>query len=612
MLRHLDTNDPRYPQLAGEILRRHGANEAEANIRSAVRDLLIATNLAKSDEIVEETSPALGSRKAVDLTALDTFIEFKRRVGTTGGGPDPKNVRQIDDYLALSADEGRVRMGVLTDGKCWLLRWPGAREPRLSKPYWFILEDEDGWLPLYEWLRDDALVALENVTPDEEAIVRHFGPLSPSYEREIDALRSLFAQNAHKETVKVKRQLWHDLLRSALGEITQEPEGLDDLFVRHTYLSAVIGMVVQASFGLDIRRIADDSAALLRGTHLREVTGLQGVLDSDFFVWPAETGGGALVHTLARRVARFDWVDAPANIAAVLYEAVIPPEERRQLGEYYTPSWLARAMVAELIDSPLEQKVLDPACGSGTFLAEAVDHFISAAKTARWEPSKTLDRLRVSVTGIDVHPVAAHLARSAWVLAAKEVIERVMEGGNRTTLSVPVYLGDSLQLRFRTGDLFADTDVTIDVKDDSNTQLVFPVSVVDRSDDFDTLMTRVAAAIENHQDPTLALDDTGITNLRERGDARADDRQTLQASRRGEKPHLGLLHPQSGQTSSPRPTRGQGRRHRRESSLDQLQPDSRHPSRGIAAPQQECLRDLDRRTLRTPTGRRRTVLRALL
>ena len=176
MLRHLDTNDPRYPQLAGEILRRHDANEAEANIRSAVRDLLIATNLAKSDEIVEETSPALGSRKAVDLTALDTFIEFKRRVGTTGGGPDPKNVRQIDDYLALSADEGRVRMGVLTDGKRWLLRWPGAREPRLSKPYWFTLENEDGWLPLYEWLRDDALVALENVTPDEEAISTPFWP----------------------------------------------------------------------------------------------------------------------------------------------------------------------------------------------------------------------------------------------------------------------------------------------------------------------------------------------------------------------------------------------------------------------------------------------------
>ena len=30
-------------------------------------------------------------------------------------------------------------------------------------------------------------------------------------------------------------------------------------------------------------------------------------------------------------------------MAAILYETVIPPEERRQLGEYYTPDWLALA-----------------------------------------------------------------------------------------------------------------------------------------------------------------------------------------------------------------------------------------------------------------------------
>ena len=41
-----------------------------------------------------------------------------------------------DDYLAQSAKQGRVRMGVLTDGKHWLLRWPGAgEEVRLTRPY---------------------------------------------------------------------------------------------------------------------------------------------------------------------------------------------------------------------------------------------------------------------------------------------------------------------------------------------------------------------------------------------------------------------------------------------------------------------------------------------
>ncbi|MYF64870.1 MAG: hypothetical protein F4185_02655, partial [Chloroflexi bacterium] len=42
-------------------------------------------------------------------------------------------------------------------------------------------------------------------------------------------------------------------MRSAMGDRFAEDTGeMDDLFVRHTYLSAVIGMVVQASFGIDI------------------------------------------------------------------------------------------------------------------------------------------------------------------------------------------------------------------------------------------------------------------------------------------------------------------------------------------------------------------------
>ena len=86
---------------------------------------------------------------------------------------------------------------------------------------------------------------------------------------------------------------------------------------------------------------------------------------------------------------------------------------RRQLGEYYTPDWLARAMVRELVTEPLNQRVLDPACGSGTFVAEAVTHFIAAANRSGLHPKQVLDKLRTAVTGIDVHPVSVHLARAA-------------------------------------------------------------------------------------------------------------------------------------------------------------------------------------------------------
>ena len=583
MTAHLDVNDPRFAHAAAAILERHERNEPEANITSAVRDFLILAGLANAEQMVEENPPSDGSRRAVDLTALDTFIEFKRRIGTAASGePDPDNVRQLDDYLAQSAAQGRVRMGILTDGRRWLLRWPGAGATRLTRPYAFALDGPEGWLPLYEWLRDSALVSLEDVVPDREGIAEHFGPDSPAYQRDIAALKALYAENAHLETIRVKRRLWYDLLRTALGELAFSTEGIerggmtqtempqtettrpgreyteemDDLFVRHTYLGAVIGMVVQASFGIDIRRLAEtDPADLLQGRELYRATGLQGVLESDFFAWPVEVGGNPLLQTLARRVARFQWADAPPDTAAVLYETVIPPDERRQLGEYYTPAWLARVMVRELVDDPLHQRVLDPACGSGTFIAAAVQHFLEAAgdrqkqdfrdygisgirhagsprqlnpehpdnpvnpasdNSVNLDPKELLDRLRSAVTGIDVHPVAVHLARAAWTLAARPAISAAHDAGFDASLSIPVYLGDALQLRFRTGDLFAENEIAIEVRDDANTELFFPVSLVERAENFDALMGDVSAYIETGEDALLALDDNHVNDPAER------------------------------------------------------------------------------------------------
>ena len=129
------------------MLRRHNSGEAEANITRAVRSFLTLTRLAGAREIVRE--PARGrSRCAVDLTALDTFIEFKRRIGTTGGlTPNPDYINQLDGYLKESQDPGRgVRKGILTDGKHWLLRWPGAGDVKTHSPYAFTLQAADGWL----------------------------------------------------------------------------------------------------------------------------------------------------------------------------------------------------------------------------------------------------------------------------------------------------------------------------------------------------------------------------------------------------------------------------------------------------------------------------------
>ena len=161
----------------------------------------------------------------------------------------------------------------------------------------------------------------------------------------------------------------------------------------------------------------------------------------------------------------------------------------------------------------------------------------------------------VAVTGIDVHPVAVHLARAAWALAARPVIDAAVRAGYDASGSVPVYLGDALQLRFRTGDMFAERQVTIQVDEAPSgamqphnaqgsqrgvgeapsgvmqphnaqgsqnvagyapMELVFPISLVEQADTFDSLMSQVAADIERGDDPLLALDDYGIIDAGER------------------------------------------------------------------------------------------------
>jgi hypothetical protein len=135
---------------------------------------------------------------------------------------------------------------------------------------------------------------------------------------------------------------------------------------------------------------------------------------------------------------------------------------------------------------------------------------------ANLDPKELLDRLRSAVTGIDVHPVAVHLARAAWTLAARPAISAAHEAGFDASLSIPVYLGDALQLRFRTGDLFAENEIAIEVRDDANTELLFPVSLVERAESFDALMGDVSAYMETGEDALLALDDNHVNDPAER------------------------------------------------------------------------------------------------
>ncbi|WP_323672060.1 N-6 DNA methylase [Candidatus Poriferisodalis multihospitum] len=512
----LSADDPRFVKLAGELLHWHGTGAHEDNIRSAVRNFLVETELTDSYDVQSEASPDPQriARRRVDLALSDAFIEVKRLIGTAADAATPaaEHVAQLDGYLKSSPD---VNIGVLTDGRHWLRRTTGQLDIPTAYPWAFTLEKPNDGVKLFRWLNEYIFSGRHAKAVHVDTIGTEFGPASPVYVTQIEQIRKLFEQHGQERTVAIKYDLWQELLAVALGEIVGSgpEETLHSLFVRHTYLVTMIGMITQSTYGIDIERLcSNDPADLLIGRKFASDTGIEGVIESDFFTWLTEVDGGLdVIREMAAWVASYDWPSAQLGLASALYQSVIPAVEREQLGEYYTPGWLATAIVESVVTDPLQQRVLDPACGSGSFLVAAIENLLSTAREAEVRPEAVLDKLRHNVVGIDVHPVAVHLARSEWVLAARDAIAGSQ---SRLAFAPPVYLGDSLQMITQSDGMLGQLEVAVPVTGDPRRrELRFPRSLIERPETFDAAMEAVAAQIRSGGDPEQALVDAGVEEV---------------------------------------------------------------------------------------------------
>ena len=102
------------------------------------------------------------------------------------------------------------------------------------------------------------------------------------------------------------------------------------------------------------------------------------------------------------------------DLFGALYANLIPAAARKQLGEFYTPAWLADLMFDvtgydEAIGSGNHIRVLDPACGSGTFLLTAVRRMLKAGVQA--------ERIAQNIAGFDLNPLAVLMSTANLAMA---------------------------------------------------------------------------------------------------------------------------------------------------------------------------------------------------
>lgn len=227
--------------------------------------------------------------------------------------------------------------------------------------------------------------------------------------------------------------MWAQLLKLVYGREVES----DALFFQHAFLVIVAKAIALAVLGL-----RDDNPRHVLSGAAFEAAGIFGAAESDFFDWVvAEAEGEALVRRILVHVRRFRLDQVETDVLKILYESLIDREERHGLGEYYTPDWLAKKVVRHAVERPIEQRVLDPACGSGTFLFHAIRNFINDAEEAGLDERLRAEEATNHIAGMDIHPVAVIIARVTYLLALAPVIAK-----RAGSLSIPVYLGDALQL----------------------------------------------------------------------------------------------------------------------------------------------------------------------
>lgn len=472
-------------------------SRSEATLQADVRQLVLDAPLSlKADDLVTvDLETPVGVRRRIDIEVGSCLIEIKRDL--SAGTVLPDAIDQLSGYLASRQNETGCRyVGILTDGADWrCLNLPGGPEagpPHEVSRHLLSANQPDAEAFLI-WL-EGVLATARDVPATPREIERRLGAGSSAHELDRDTLRSLFQRHRNHPAVLMKRKLWARLLTTALG--TQFDDS-DDLFVEHTYLVNTAEIIAHAIVGFDLRSV--EPASLLSGAQFEE-SGITGVVEADFFDWVAHVPGGEpFVRSLARRIGRFAWKQVGGDVLKVLYESVITPPTRKRLGEYYTPDWLAERIVADTVVRPLEARVLDPSCGSGTFLFHAVRRYLEAADAAGLPTGEALAGLTGKVLGMDLHPVAVTLARVTYLLAI---------GGERLTqpdrgpIQVPVFLGDAVQWRREEPTLLSGGNLVIETDDRKQlfeSELRFPEELLEDPGRFNQIVEAMASRAANRK-----------------------------------------------------------------------------------------------------------------
>jgi SAM-dependent methyltransferase len=448
------------------VIKDHVAKSRSANTHPAkllvLSDLLRELFGVRLEELIPGVETKLGSklwglRGSADLIFSNVVFEIKVDLKVEGDDAEQQLVKYFQ--VLHEKEPERRHVGVATDVIEFVAYTPvikGGKVVGLNKIGSINIAEASASESVL-WL-DSFVFSKPKIRPSAMDLRWRFGPDSPTYCVTIDGLCALWDEVRDEKDVALKLDLWAKNMEIVYGG---RPEV--SAFIDHTYLVTLVKLIVYLRLSGDNVVREDRLVRALTGEYFSSY-GIANLIEEDFFAWilhpKIKERALKLMSDVTNELLRYDLSQIDEDFFKEIYQEIVKRSERHRIGEYYTPEWLVELTLKEsmeLWDSSHQgtPRILDPGCGSGTFLCSAV-HVVKERLFKEGKgPVDVLDFILDNVVGVDINPLAVVIARANYIVALGELLQL----GKR--IIIPIYVADSVRIPSVTETLTAKGSVSV-------------------------------------------------------------------------------------------------------------------------------------------------------
>jgi hypothetical protein len=278
--------------------------------------------------------------------------------------------------------------------------------------------NEDKWINMVAEFRDE-LLSIETEISDLKSEYKYAIEWNEKWQRWLDITAKDYEGVSNNQKEKIRETFQLQTLNVLYNRL---------LLIRTFEDMGIIGQVISDGF----MKFFDEKVSMRENQYIEPLTTATRQAEEvysplfrrntphDWYHWEEP-----VLRTVLRRFDNFNFKNINRDIFGVMYQKCLDTKKRKKLGAYYTPPEAIEFLLdysdfseQEInIKSP-DEKILDPACGSGTFILEATNRVLDSMKNSGYDFQrdedllKAIDKINNKIKGFDIDPFAVQLAQS--------------------------------------------------------------------------------------------------------------------------------------------------------------------------------------------------------